>query len=240
MIGYDTFMKTNRTLLINQVKAIILELANPQRIYLYGSQASGEAKEGSDIDIAYEDAEFMNNHLIEDRVKDLKTLVKIDVSNIAKSEERFKNRVMSTGKVLYSATKQLRAEDALYNFTNALDRFENIILRKSNFEDQGFEDVYLDLIVKRFEFTFEMSWKALKRYLEFLGLEVKSPRGTFKEAYAQQIITAEDVWLDMIEQRNLSSHIYDESEIEEILDKTQIYLEAFKALKSYLEEELKI
>ncbi|MBN2810104.1 MAG: hypothetical protein JXR80_11480 [Deltaproteobacteria bacterium] len=35
----------------------------------------------------------------------------------------------------------------------------------------------------------------------------------------------------MIEQRNLTSHVYDESEIKEILDKKDIYQEAFAKLK---------
>ena len=44
--------------LIQVIKNIILEHANPDRIYLYGSQASGEAEEGSDIDIAFDDPDI--------------------------------------------------------------------------------------------------------------------------------------------------------------------------------------
>jgi nucleotidyltransferase substrate binding protein (TIGR01987 family) len=140
---------------------------------------------------------------------------------------------------LYSSTKQLRAEDGLYNYSNALDKFVNAVDRYEEFKAEGFEDIYLDLIVKRFEFTYEMSWKALKRYLEFIGFEPKNPRMTFKEGYSQQLIEDQDIWLDMIEQRNLSSHIYDESEIKEILDKKELYKNAFLALKKKLVEELK-
>ncbi len=217
--------------IINQVKEIILKHTTPNRIYLYGSQANGEAKVGSDIDIAYDAPDFKSNYLIEEEVDKIETLLKIDVKNIAKTEERFKNRVKSSGKVIYSATKQLRAEDGLHNFSNALEKYESAVKRYEEFKSEGFGDVYLDLIVKRFEFTYEMSWKALKRYLEFLGFEVKNPRQTFKEGYAQQILEDENIWLDMIEQRNLSSHIYDEIEISEILDKKEEYLKAFVDLK---------
>jgi nucleotidyltransferase substrate binding protein (TIGR01987 family) len=227
-------MKTKNNI-INEIKTIILKYAKPTRIYLYGSQANGEATKSSDIDIAYDDENFKDHYLIDNDIKNISTLVKLDVKNIAKTEERFKNRVKSTGRVLYSSTKQLRAQDGLYNFSNALDRFTSAVDRYEEFKNEGFEDVYLDLIVKRFEFTYEMSWKALKRYLEFLGFEPKSPRMTFKEAYAQQLIENEDVWLDMIEQRNLTSHIYDESEIEEILAKRELYKETFKQLKAKLE-----
>ena len=229
-------MDTNRSLLIKEVVNIILKHANPVRIYLYGSQADGEAGKLSDIDIAYDDEQFKEDYLVKEEVGRLKTLIKIDIKNIAKSEDRFKNRVKSTGRVLYSASKKMRAQDGLYNFSNALDRFVSVIEREIEFKESGFEDVYLDLVVKRFEFTYEMSWKALKRYLSYLGIEAKNPRMVFKEAYAQEIISDEDGWLDMIEQRNLSSHIYDESEIKEILDKRMIYRDLFHALR----EKLKI
>ncbi len=231
-------VKTNKAGIINQVKVIILKHSKPVRIYLYGSQINGEASAGSDIDIAYEDPDNKNGHLIEDEIKQINTLIKIDVKNISKTEERFKNRVKSTGRVLYSSTKELRAQDGLHNFSNALDKFIDVVDRFEEFKNEGFGDVYLDLIVKRFEFTYEMSWKAVKRYLEFIGLEAKSPRGVFKEAYAQQIITDEDIWLDMIEQRNLSSHVYDESEMNEILEKKNIYKDAFVMLKNILQKGL--
>lgn len=224
--------------IINEIKTIILKYAKPTRIYLYGSQVNGEATKSSDIDIAYDDENFKDHYLIEEEIKNISTLVKLDVKNIAKTEERFKNRVKSTGRVLYSSTKQLRAQDGLYNFSNALDRFASAVDRYEEFKNEGFEDVYLDLIVKRFEFTYEMSWKALKRYLEFLGFEPKNPRMTFKEAYAQQLIENEDIWLDMIEQRNLTSHIYDESEIEEILNKRELYKKTFTQLKAKLTDGL--
>lgn len=226
--------------IINQVKEIILKYAKPRRIYLYGSYATKEAKPGSDIDIAYDDPAFTSNYLIEEDVNKIETLIKIDVKNIAKTQSRFKNRVISTSKVIYSATKELRAEDGLYNFSNALEKFESAVNRYEEFKNEGFEDIYLDLIVKRFEFTYEMSWKALKRYLEFLGFEIKNPRQSFKEGYSQQILENENVWLEMIEQRNLSSHVYDEIEISEILEKKDIFLEAFKKLKVQLELGLKL
>ena len=221
--------------IINNVKEIILKYANPERVYLYGSQINGEAKKGSDIDIAYDDKDFKDNFKINDEIDKIDTLIKIDVKNIAFAQDRFRNRVKSTGKVLYSATKQLRFEDGLYNYSNAFKRFASAVESRQTLIDEGFEDIYLDLIVKRFEFTFEMSWKLMKRYLDFLGFEVKSPRASIKEAYAQDLIKDENIWLDMIEQRNISSHVYDEYQIEEIIDKVEIYKKAFSKLKEKLE-----
>ena len=227
-------MKTEIREIVNQVRAIILRYAKPERIYLYGSQVNGDASPGSDVDIAYDDENFKDHHLIEEAVDKLPFLTKIDVRNIARAEDRFKNRVKSTGRVIYSATKKLRVEDGLHNFSSALDRFQNVIEREQSFKQEGFEDVFLDAVVKRFEFTYEMAWKALKRYLDYSGIDAKSPRDVFREAYALQIIKDENIWLDMIERRNLSSHIYDESEIVGILDKKEQYLENFLNLKTFI------
>lgn len=231
---------TNKVALIHQVKAIILQHAKPERIYLYGSQVSGEANQSSDIDIAYDDAAFKQHYLIEERVEQLATLIKIDVKNIAKTSERFKQRVKSTGKVLYSATKKLRAEDGFYNFSHALTRFNQALDYEKEIKAEGFADIYLDLMVKRFEFTYEMAWKALKRYLDYLGFDVRSPRMVFKEAYAQAIISDEAIWLDIIEQRNLSAHVYDEFEIVGIIEKVKQYQQSFTQLSCILAENLNI
>ena len=220
--------------IIRQVKAIILKHCKPERIYLYGSQANGTATQTSDIDIAYEDKNCEKHFLIIDEIENIETLIKIDVKNIAHTDKRFYNRVKDTGKVLYSATKKLRTEDGLYNFTNALKKFTEVVDNEDLYKNEGFGDIYLDLIVKRFEFTYEMAWKALKRYLDFLGIEAKNPRTVFKEAYTQQIIKNENIWLDMIEQRNLTSHIYDEFQISEILYKKDDFKNAFVELKEYL------
>ncbi|MFH1831092.1 MAG: HI0074 family nucleotidyltransferase substrate-binding subunit [Pseudomonadota bacterium] len=224
----------DRYQIIRKVVEIILRHAKPERIWLYGSEASGESNKESDIDIAFEDESFRDIHLIKDDVEKLKTLVHVDVKNIVNAEERFKNRVKSTGRVLYSATKKLRAEDGLYNFSKACDRFADALDSKEQLYHEGFSEIFPDLMMKRFEFTFEMSWKAIKRYLSFVGIECSTPRSCFKEAFAQRLIGDEGVWLDMVEKRNLSAHIYDEAEIKVLLDRMSDYRKAFESLRDKL------
>ena len=226
--------------LIQEIKSIILKHANPDRIYLYGSHADGEADEGSDVDIAFDDPDlgFEQFGAIEQAINELETLQKIDVKNLAHTSERFKNRVKSTGRVLYSHSKKQRFEDQLYNFSNALERFNTVVNDQDTFYREGFSDVYLDVAVKRFEFTFEMAWKAIRRYLDFEGIICKSPRACFKEAYTQGLIADEAVWLEMIEFRNLSTHIYNEQEIKELLNYVSDFANAFNQLKTQLEKQL--
>jgi len=224
--------------IIGEVTQIILRHTKPERIWLYGSRATGEAAPASDIDIAYDDKEFKEPWLIEEEVEKLPTLLKIDVKNIAQTEERFRQRIFATGRVLYSADKKLRFEDGLYNYRRALDRFCEALDRRETLEREGFGDIFLDLAVKRFEFTFEMAWKAIRRCLDFLGVEAKYPRACFKEAYAIGLLTNEPVWLEMIEQRNLTSHVYNQEEVRGILIRLDDYRHNFEELLHRLDEKL--
>ena len=75
-------------------------------------------------------------------------------------------------------------------------------------------DLIRDATIQRFEFTFEVVWKTLKLYLERQGHECGGPRPTLKKAFAENLIATPeeaDVWLRMIEDRNLTSHAYDEA-----------------------------
>ncbi|MGQ0650238.1 MAG: nucleotidyltransferase substrate binding protein [Gemmatimonadaceae bacterium] len=65
--------------------------------------------------------------------------------------------------------------------------------------------------VQRFEFTLELAWKTLKDYMEHEGHVITpvTPRNVVKEAFAAGIVRDGQVWLDMLDHRNLLSHTYD-------------------------------
>ncbi|OGT16730.1 MAG: hypothetical protein A3J49_04680 [Gallionellales bacterium RIFCSPHIGHO2_02_FULL_57_16] len=123
-------------------------------------------------------------------------------------------------------------------FERALERFRIVVAERDRWVAEGNGDIVLDVAVKRFEFTYEMAWKALKRFLDYLGIDARAPRPVFKEAYAQGLLSDEQVWLDMIEMRNLSSHVYDEQEISRILLELERYLAAFDSLLKQLRKTL--
>lgn len=75
-------------------------------------------------------------------------------------------------------------------------------------------DIVRDATIQRFEFTFEAVWKTLQLRLEHQGHSCASPRATLKCAFEQGLMrdTDEaDVWLRMLEDRNLTSHAYDQA-----------------------------
>ena len=74
---------------------------------------------------------------------------------------------------------------------------------------QPFTEYIQDSIIQRFEFTFELLWKTLKYYLEVQWFNEKTPRNVLKKSFEIDIIEDIDLFLDMIDVRNQTSHTYD-------------------------------
>lgn len=77
-------------------------------------------------------------------------------------------------------------------------------------------DVTRDAAIQRFEFTFELAWKTLKRILKHKGIIANNPRDVFREAAQQGLITQVDTWFTFLENRNLTIHVYNEKIAEKI------------------------
>ena len=87
------------------------------------------------------------------------------------------------------------------------------VARLVEFVAQPESDLVRDATIQRFEFTFKALWKTLKLYLQRQGHVCGGPRPTIKQAFAENLIAspeAADRWLQMLEDRNLTSHAYDE------------------------------
>jgi nucleotidyltransferase substrate binding protein (TIGR01987 family) len=80
-----------------------------------------------------------------------------------------------------------------------------------------------------------MSWKTLKRVLDAEGVSTTTPRFVFKEAFSFGLIENEKIWLEMIECRNHSSHVYDEAEMKLIEHRFLDFLLTFQKLQENLQ-----
>lgn len=100
-----------------------------------------------------------------------------------------------------------KLENKYTAFATALERLKEAIDLYQKQENP----VLLDGTIQRFEFCVELGWKLLKEYLEFEKLrEFNSPRSTIKECFSIGLIEDAEKWLDMLDDRNLTSHTYDE------------------------------
>lgn len=65
-------------------------------------------------------------------------------------------------------------------------------------------------IIQFFEMAFELSWKLLKDYLQAEGYSTNSPRDAIKQAYQSELIDNGHAWIKALEDRNLTTHTYNE------------------------------
>lgn len=92
-------------------------------------------------------------------------------------------------------------------------------------------------VVQRFETTLELGWKTLKDFIEFSGITLAtiSPKSVVKEAFAAKLIADGQLWIDMLDHRNLLSHTYDEVVFTAAVEQIALrYLAAFEQLRSLL------
>ncbi len=88
-------------------------------------------------------------------------------------------------------------------------------------------------LIQFFEITFELSWKLLKDYLESQEVVVKFPRDVIKNAFRYELIGDGDTWMNMLGDRNLTVHTYDETKAAEI--ETKIRTAFFPAISNLYE-----
>ncbi len=69
----------------------------------------------------------------------------------------------------------------------------------------------IDGTIQRFEFAIELFWKALRRLLVHEGITTTTPREALTEAYRAGWLSDEAVWLQMLRDRNETSHTCDEA-----------------------------
>lgn len=124
-------------------------------------------------------------------------------------------------------------------------RFQNfdrafVLLRKAL--ENGPESLSLlekEGVIQRFEYSFELAWKTLKDYLEESGLIITpiTPRQVIKEAFAARLLADGQVWIDMLDHRNLLSHTYDSAVFEAAVEAiTRCYLPAMEAMHGWFIE----
>jgi nucleotidyltransferase substrate binding protein (TIGR01987 family) len=95
----------------------------------------------------------------------------------------------------------------------------------------------IDATIQRFEFTFELAWKFLKDHFYEKGVSLNFPKEIFKEAFAAGLIDSEELWLNMLYDRNMTSHTYDEKIADEIYARIKNYVPELKILTQKLKRE---
>ncbi|UPO98595.1 nucleotidyltransferase substrate binding protein (plasmid) [Cetobacterium somerae] len=127
-----------------------------------------------------------------------------------------------------------RWSEKIKDLENAVSRLDEAIKDSKKIELSTLKDG----VIQRFEFTLELSWKILKTYLMNEGIDcVNTPKSVVREAYKAGIIKNGEIWIEMIDDRNLTSHIYSQSMADDIyLRITKKYFKELELLFYYLKE----
>lgn len=89
--------------------------------------------------------------------------------------------------------------------------------------------------VQAFEFCYELSWKTMKRVLELRGLEVGSPKDTFRKAREESLIKDPELWFEFQKMRNIVTHTYNEKNLDIIVASFDIFSSEMQKLIEQLE-----
>lgn len=118
-------------------------------------------------------------------------------------------------------------KEIIISFEKSLKRLEEILKKDES-------ETIRDAAIQRFEFTIELAWKLTQKFLRSEEIICRSPKECLKEAFKFGLIKDDPRWFEMLSDRNLTVHTYDEETAKEIYDRLPKYLEVLKDLQDGL------
>ncbi len=132
-------------------------------------------------------------------------------------------------------TADIRWQQRLANYLRALAQLDDAVKLRSlrplsTLEQQG--------LIKAFEFTQELGWNVMKDYFEYQGNPtLTGSRDAIREAFKRGLIEDGEGWMDTINSRNLSAHLYDNARANQLVERIAgHYLELFLTLAARMQE----
>ncbi len=108
--------------------------------------------------------------------------------------------------------KDIRWQQRFANFCKALGQLKKFIdkgERLNELEEQG--------MIKAFEYTYELAWNTIKDFYESQGeVGIQGSRDAFQLAFQRNLIQDGETWMQMLKDRNQTSHTYNEETADEI------------------------
>ncbi len=128
-------------------------------------------------------------------------------------------------------------EKALASLERALN-FTNRKLSEGKIEQDEIE-IYKAAVIQNFEFSYELCWKFMKRWLELNVtpgmMEGVTRKQLFRYATENLLITDFEAWVVYHDLRNKTSHTYDSDVADVIFKKAGLFLEDAKSFLKALE-----
>jgi len=125
-----------------------------------------------------------------------------------------------------------RLRQKIDSLKKAYTSFEEII-------NLPYSIIVRDASIQRFEYTFEIFYKSVKEYLRLKkGIIVNTPKSIFREAFVSGLLNEEETeWLlEMTDDRNMTSHTYNEETSEKIYNKLKEYCKIINIVIERIDE----
>lgn len=199
------------------------------KVVLFGSRARGDNRERSDIDIAVYGIDKSDQAVFRSAIADIPTLLEFDIVFVSSgTDAALLNNIKKDGKTIMSkfTEKYEKLISATEHLKQAITDYNNVHL-----------DSVRDGVIQRFEFCTELAWKTVREYLIEQGYaDINSPKSVMKTAFSDGLLTNENGWLEILESRNITSHVYDEKTAETIFESikdvyTPLFSELIETLK---------
>lgn len=120
-------------------------------------------------------------------------------------------------------------KEILASFEKSLGRLGEVLKEERTITNR-------DASIQRFEFTIELAWKCIQKFLKGQNIVCRSPKECLQEAFKFGLIQDDRRWVNAFDDRNLTVHTYNEKLAEEIYNRLPQYLEILKSLKEKLSE----
>ncbi len=109
--------------------------------------------------------------------------------------------------------QEVRWVQRLEHFSQALKKLTAAVHLA---EQRPLSDLEKQGLIQGFEYTHELAWNTMRDFLREKGVQnLYGSKDSTREAFKQGLISAGETWMEMIRDRNLTSHTYNE----EIADK---------------------
>ena len=110
--------------------------------------------------------------------------------------------------------KDIRWKQRFQNYKKALLTIKNAVELSASRE---LSDLEKQGVIQGFEFTFELAWNLMKDYLEEQGITgIIGSKNAIRHAFNKGLIDDGEVWMDMVKDRNIASHVYDDETAEDL------------------------
>ena len=114
--------------------------------------------------------------------------------------------------------------------TTRFDSFKRAVDRLAEALEAPASVIARDAAIQRFEFCVELAWRSIRERARPEGFLCRSPKECLRAAFQCGWIADEDAWVRMLEDRNRTSHTYDEELAERVHANLAGYLPALRAL----------